>query len=124
MIIAVKWAAPKVEPVLQSSVYKKYEPLLHKADDFGCNQIDKIEKATERITDTYSSSKQMIEHKVTNISADIRTTTNALVDYSKHTLGNTVTPVDNYLRTSLLGIPLHIGLDITEKVNIAPISRL
>jgi hypothetical protein len=58
----------------------------------------------------------MIEQKVTTISADIRTTTTALVDYSKNTLEGTIIPVDTYLKTSLLALPLNISLDITQKV--------
>eukprot|EP01115_Flamella_aegyptia_P001273 TRINITY_DN12071_c0_g1_i1.p1 TRINITY_DN12071_c0_g1~~TRINITY_DN12071_c0_g1_i1.p1 ORF type:complete len:500 (-),score=259.18 TRINITY_DN12071_c0_g1_i1:22-1521(-) len=113
----VKWVAPKIEPVLQTELYKKYEPLLRKADDFGAQQVDKIEKMTEKLTETYSQSKQMIEQKVTNITNDLKATTNALVEVSIHTFEEKIVPpVDNYLKGSVLSVPLNATLTITEQI--------
>lgn len=107
-----------VEPVLNNEMVKKYsEPILSKVDEFGCRQLDKIESVSERIVDQYSSSKQMLETKVTTISHDIKATSSTVVEIGKHTLEEKVVPtVDNYLKNSVLSVPINVALDVTEKV--------
>jgi len=99
-----------VEPVIQNEHVKRYsEPILTKVDEIGCKQLDKIENVSEKLVDTYSSSKQMIETKVTSITNDIKTT--------KHTIEDKVVPpVDNYLKHSVLSVPINATLNVTERV--------
>jgi hypothetical protein len=107
-----------VEPVVNSPLVKQYsEPILSKVDELGCQQLDKIENATFKITDTYYSSKQMLEQKVYTISSDVKSTTSTLFEISKQTLEEKIIPpVDNYLKTSVLSVPINFALNTTESI--------
>ncbi len=59
----------------------------------------------------------MLESKVATISNDIRSTTSTIVEISKHTIEDKVVPpVDNYLKNSVLSVPINAALNVTEKV--------
>jgi len=107
-----------VEPVLNNEHVRKYsEPILTRVDEIGCRQLDKIENVSEKIAESYTSSKQMLENKVATITNDIKSTTNTIVEMSKHTIEEKVVPpVDNYLKTSVLSVPINAALNVTEKV--------
>ncbi len=49
-----------VEPVINNEHVRKYsEPILTKVDEIGCRQLDKIENVSEKIAESYTSSKQI-----------------------------------------------------------------
>lgn len=121
----VQKSVKMIEPALQSDLYKKYsEPILVRADEFGCRQLDniadisdKLVKKSTEITETYQSSKNLIETKIQSISKDVKSTTKTLTEMSKATLETKIVPpVDTYLKTSLIGVPIALALDVTEKV--------
>lgn len=109
----VKWA----EPALHSDMVKKYEPYLHTVDDFGCRTYDQLGNLTEKLSDSYTSSKQVIEQRVNSLTNDVKATTSSFVEVSRQTLEEKVIPpVDSYLKNSIVGVPISAVVDLTQKV--------
>lgn len=101
----IQWIKPKIEPIIQNEIYKKYsEPILIKVDNFGCNQLDKLEKLNE-------SSKKILQNTISYI-YDLKSTSKNITT----ALQEKINPIDNYLKESFIGLPLNITVDVTEKI--------
>jgi len=94
----IKWITPRVEPVLQNETVKKNITAI---DDFTCKQMVFIEKKVEDTKQTIHSFKE----KAT-----------VVVGNSVQTIESSIVPVDQYLKDSVLAMPVNVALDVTEKV--------
>jgi len=113
-----QWVAPKVEPLTQSTLYKKTaEPLISTVDNLSCQSLDVLEKTY----DTYqkSSLKPVVEQKIELARSKTQEAVETAAKYAekgKEMAIKTVEPVDNYLQSSVLGVPLNKFLDTTEVI--------
>jgi len=97
-----QYISPKI---INSEIAKKYGPAV---DDFGCRQLDKIEKQVE-------STKQVVSTIKTKAS-DIAETSKQVIEDKIHLLESKIVPVDSYLKESVIAMPINVALDVTEKV--------
>jgi len=107
-----------IEPVVHTQAYKKYtEPILTTVDDFGCRQLEKMESMNESLQENVKASKEKINYWRDELKLKgVAETSWELVQEGTHVIGEKVAPVDNYLKDSVLGVPLNLALTVTEKV--------
>jgi len=87
-----------VNPVIENDLVKKVtEPVLASADEFGCKQLDRLEKLSETYQPTITSIKEKV---------------NSIAENSMQT----IQPVDQYLKNSYIASPINIAVNVTENL--------
>jgi len=71
----------------------------------GCSVLDRVEGGAQRVKNTYDATTTSIGNKV-----------NAVKDVTYGAIDKVVTPVDQYLRDSMIATPITMPLNLTEKV--------
>lgn len=105
LYFGAQWISPRVEPVVKNETFQRYA---YRIDDFGCNTLTKIEKAGESLNETFQSSKKRIK--------TVQEGAWKAAETGFHTIEEKLTPVDDFLKESIVGMPLNLTLDLTEKV--------
>jgi hypothetical protein len=99
------WFVPKVEPVFQYS-----GPILASVDRFGCSQLDRMERIVELAQNSRKKFEDGISSLRTHNLSDLKIS-------GKQQIEATLTPIDEYLKTSsIFSPPLKAALNITEGV--------
>lgn len=83
-----------IQPVIENETVKKYT---HTVDNFGCKQLDKLEKLGE----TYQPTIESLKEKGSSI-----------VESSVQK----IEPIDQYLKNSYIGAPINMAVSVTEKL--------
>lgn len=83
-----------IQPVIENETVKKYT---HTVDNFGCKQLDKLEKLGETYQPTIDSLKEK---------------GNSIVESSVQK----IEPIDQYLKNSYIGAPINMAVSVTEKL--------
>lgn len=87
-----------VQPVMDNQMVKKIsEPVLTSVDNFGCKQLDRLEKLSETCQPTVTALKEKASSIV-------------------ETSSKSIEPIDQYLKNSYLATPLKIAVGVTENL--------
>lgn len=101
----IKWVAPRIEPVLTSELVKKYGTAV---DELGCKGLDQVEQKIETTKNVVSTLKL----KASNAAETSKQT----LETQMERIEGQITPVDQYLKNSVIALPINVALDVTEKV--------